>query len=330
MVNLCGCIVNKYHITLVDANSQTLRLDQWLRFPADKFYDEITSYCTFRSMVDSLLSSSGDSALSFFRDFFAGWLEPVEVSRKDEDLADFLVAEGVLLRPDVAIRQYHVTSPLVDELLRTVVIPKKFPNGPSTPPPIKGKKLNVLGTLCETLKFFNKNLILLASSCSYKTPKVKITNSFGDQVPRESVYGTELMRILANWLDQQSGWSVTGQWHLQNRLNRHKYSDIVLKEGENQSIVLELVATGDRNFIQSHIDRTPEYMAILSAKEAWIVHFTREDKFDPLWQSEELLAKGVNVVHFWHDRSFQTVLMSAYWKDDTGKIHKVCSHSVAV
>jgi hypothetical protein len=69
---------------------------------------------------------------------------------------------------------------------------------------------------------------------------------------------------------------VTGQWHLRNPSEKHKFSAIILKQ-DDSTIVLELVATGNRAFIQSHIEKTSEYMSLLSADEAWVVHFTCED-----------------------------------------------------
>ena len=175
--------------------------------------------------------------------------------------------------------------------------------------------VDVLGVLIESLKFFDKAYILNASSCSYKKPKVKISTSHGCDIPRESVYDTELLRILANWL-RKLGWSVVGQWHSENNLRRHKYSDILLKE--SHTIVLELLATGEPSSVESHIQKTPEYAALLSANEAWVVHITCQEDYNPIWQSDV----NVNVVHFAHDPGFTNVVMSARWTDCAGEIHQ--------
>jgi len=45
---------------------------------------------------------------------------------EQEGLADFLTAEGLLLRQDINTRDYNVASALVDGLIRSYVIPKKF------------------------------------------------------------------------------------------------------------------------------------------------------------------------------------------------------------
>ncbi len=226
---------------------------------------------------------------------------------KAKEDADSLTSEGVLVKPKPAIACYRMASPLVDELIRNQLIPT---NAPSSLP-LQGATgdVDVLRVLIESLKFFDKALILSASSFSYKTPKVKIPTSHGRHVPRESVYDTELMRVLANWL-RKYDWSVNSQWHLEDK--RHKYSDIVLEKG-SQRIVLELLATEEPSSVESHIRKTPEYAALLSANEAWVVRFTRQEDYHHIWQSDT--AQSVNVVHFAHNPEFTNVVMSARWKD---------------
>ena len=130
------------------------------------------------------------------------------------------------------------------------------------------------------------------------------------------MYDTELMRILANWV-RKYGWSVDSQWHLEDSLKRHKYSDIVLKK-DGLTIVLELLATREPSSVQSHIRKTPEHAALLSANEAWVVHFTRQEDYCPIWQSDMELSKNINVVHFLHDPGFTDVVISTRWKDGAG------------
>jgi hypothetical protein len=64
--------------------------------------------------------------------------------------------------------------------------------------------------------------------------------------------------------------------------------------------ILEVLATSDPSFVQSRIEKTAERMDLLSPSEGWIVHFTREDNYRPLWEFDSP-NKGVNVVHFSHD-----------------------------
>ncbi len=65
-----------------------------------------------------------------------------------------------------------------------------------------------------------------------------------------------------------------------------------------------------QNFVNSHIEKIVECKTLLNADEAWVVHFTREDDYFPVWQYEY-----IRVVHFEHDLEFTEVLMIARWKD---------------
>jgi hypothetical protein len=317
LVCLCGLLIQESP-DLLDDSLNTITLEKWRGIPVDKLYDHVTSYNTFKRLAASLLEPRAHDALLFYRHEFAGHTDVVEVGIHQTGLGDFLAAEGVLLKLKVTARDYRVASPLIDGIIRTRIIPKKFPNGPSIHVPFQESQhsVDVLGILLESLKFFDKDLISLASVRSYKTANVPVHGFPEGQVPRESVYETELMRILTNWLVQQYKWTVTGQWHLRTEDGRNKYIDIVLKK--NESIVLELLATGDRSFVLSHIEKAPEYMALHSADQAWVVHFTCEQNYDPIWQSEAQLQSGLNVVHFSHDNTFTNVEVFARWKDETG------------
>ena len=276
-------------------------------------------------MIQSLSRADASSSVNLLRSQFVGFLGDVTlIDEKAMQDADALTSEGVLLKPDYTMPCYRMASPLVDGLIRNQLIPVRFPNAPSSSPPVQHTgDVDVLGILVESLRFFDKALILRASSCSYKTPKMNIHGS--RHVPRESVYDTELMRILRNWLFNY-GWKVHGQWHLEGG-SKHKYSDIVLKK-DNVTIVLELLATGEPNSVRSHIQKTPQYSALLSADEAWVVHFTRQEDYQPIWQSDVQLSNGLNVVHFAHDLGFTNVVMSARWKDCGGQIQEEVGKSV--
>lgn len=324
MVCLCGRTIFKNLLSLID-DSAHLSYRIWQQFPADELYNEISAYNTFGSMLSSLSRPQAKASITLLRSRFAGFLDVVDLKDDAEQaLGNFLTSEGVLLKPDPAQPHYYMASPLVDGLIRNKLIPQLFPGSPSSAPPLQdeGRGLHVLGTLIESLKFFDKTLIHLAASHSYKTSKVRIPSLPNGRVPRESVYDTELMRILSNWLRNRHNWTVIGQWHLQNDMKKHRYSDIVIKNEDNPSIVLELLATGEPGFVKSHIQKTPEYMALLSGKEAWVVHFTCQQDYNPVWQSDEELSGGVNVVHFAHDLEFKQVVMSTRWKDRGGNVHQ--------
>ena len=324
MVCLCGRVVFRNLRSLVVRESGNIPYRNWQRIPAGELYEEISAYNTFGSMLRSLARPEALAAVALLRSNFVGFLGEVEVSLADQDLADFLTSEGALLRSNTVLPYYSMASPLLDGLIRNRLIPKIFLASPSSVLPLEDGEngVHVLGILIESLKFFDKALIRLAYSSSYKTSKAKISGVGDGHVPRESVYDTELMRILSNWLGNRYSWTVTGQWHLQTDMKKHKYSDIVIKKKDNPTIVLELLATGDTSFVQSHIEKTPEYMALLSANEAWVVHFTCERDYHPIWQSDEELSGGLNVVHFAHDPDFTNMVMSTRWKDRAGNTHE--------
>jgi len=284
-------------------------------------------------MVDSLRQPESHAAVVLLRSHF-GYLDLVEVSQEDEVLVNFLTVEGVLLRPDIAELSFCMASPLLDGVIRDLVIHTKFRSAPLVAPPKRNDKeaLDVMATLVESLKFFDKDLIRLAVSRSYKISPVNIPGSPNRHVPRESVYDTELMRILSNWLQAGHGWTVTSQWHLKNDLNQHRHPDIVLKKQNHPTVVLELLASEDQRAIQSHIEKTPEYMSLLAADEAWVVHFTCQTPYHPVWESISPagLGRRVNVVHFAHDLAFTIVLMSARWQDDAGNIGEVLDMPVLI
>ena len=120
----------------------------------------------------------------------------------EQDLADFLTSEGVLLRPDPVHHYYCMASPFLDGFIQSTLIPHNFPNSLSLVLLLEdgGNGLHVLGILIESLKFFNKDLIHLAASHSYKTSKVQIPSIPDSHIPQESVYDMELVRVLSNWL----------------------------------------------------------------------------------------------------------------------------------
>ena len=317
MVCLCGNTISQNLSSL--QHNGTVSYQDWMEFPDSRLYEEIAAYNSFRSMVESLNRPDAQEAVRLLRSDFLGYSGDVKLSNYNEQcLADFLTAEGVLLKPDRLSPTYRMTSALIDGLVRRNIIANLFPNAPKSPLPLdESGQLDFLKTLVESLKCFDKELIRLAASHSYKSSKAAIVDGTPyAQVPRESVYDTELMRILSNWLQRHHGWTITGQWHLKEPFGKHKYTDIVLKKME--TILLELLATGDEAFLNSYIDKTPEYMHLLKAQKAWVIHFTRGDDYVPVWQSDDMLNQGVNLVHIWHNAEFTTVQMIAKWKDCTG------------
>ena len=67
------------------------------------------------------------------------------------------------------------------------------------------------------------------------------------------------------------------------------------------------------------------YKQLLQANSAWVIHFTVEDEYceHPHWQSDAYLNQGINLVHFWQDRDFSNLRMSARWKDTHGNVQQI-------
>jgi hypothetical protein len=342
MICLCGrAIAENFQ---EEANkTKNIAYKSWQDFSTNQLDGRIHSYRTFRRMIDSLFSEQATDAVDLLRSDFVGFLGDVIITDAEEQRqADFLTAEGVLLKPDMDGNRYCMASALVDSFIRRYIIPQRYPNAPRTPvPKLKGGCLDVLGILKESLNSFDKDLIQVAAERSYKRSKVLVDGYRNTEVPRESVYDTELMRILKNWLGRQK-YAVTGQWHLKNddgdvltssrRHVRDKYCDIVISRHGGPTLILELIATGDPKFVEDHIDKTPEYKELLSAEEAWLIHFTREDNYleHPCWQSDDQVNEAINMVHFWHNAEFTTVRMSARWKDVDGNVQQIDDQSLTV
>ncbi|KAF9986696.1 hypothetical protein BGZ65_006581 [Modicella reniformis] len=283
-------------------------------------------------MVDSLLKDSATDAVDLLRSHFVGHLNEVSIpDEKERKLADFLTAEGVL---STMGDSYRMASTYIDSFVRRYIIPAKYPHYPSSLAPriYPNGPLDVLDILQLTISSFDKNLIRRAPRQSYKNSgQIEVGGNSKVDIPRESVYDTELSRILTSWLSKEERYEITCQCHLRE-LDNHKYSDIVIRKKDKPTIVLELLATGDQSTVRNHIKRTDNYRRLLEANEAWVVHFTCEDNYlqHPYWQSDAELDEGINMVHFWHDLCFENVRMSARWKDSNGDVHEnddrvVCS-----
>ncbi|PKC68839.1 hypothetical protein RhiirA1_440353 [Rhizophagus irregularis] len=287
LVCLCGRAIEDNLISKIKGD-RILSHGVWVRFKLISLMDEIAQYQTFKRMINSLLDSSAMTAVRFFRDYFL--LEDVEHEVKivDTDSADFLAAEGVLIPvTERAERAFRLSSPMVRNIVLQRVIPK-----------------SIIKYACER---------------SFEIAKVRVNSERNQSVPRESVYDSELYRVLWNWLSG-FGFQITGQWHLINRndnngRNKHSYSDIVITSPRAQVIVLELLATATVGELSEHYNRVLNYARLLSANESWIVHFTCEDDYNEKshWPSDGLLQQELSVAHFYHDTDFRRVDMTVCW-----------------
>ena len=303
MVIVCGAAIDK---DFVPSGGRRLGFDRWQEF-AHSMLRNILVYPTFRSMEKSLMEHK--EAVDLIRLKFLGNFDEYIPASGKENLANFLSALGVLSpRPDGLA--YKMSSPMIDMLICQRVIPTLYPIVPLTriPRRSEGGPLDLYAILKTVLKIFDRNLIERAAVSSYKIATVKVDGHTKAMVPRESIYYSELFRVLSNWF-QREKLQVTGQWHHVVD-NNHRYSDIII-EGRTSRIVLELLATGAPGSVNEHITRAKDYRNNLGATEAWVIHFTREDNYfdHPRWQSDQLLWENINVLHIWHNLDFTEVKM---------------------
>uniref|UniRef100_U9TG30 Uncharacterized protein n=1 Tax=Rhizophagus irregularis (strain DAOM 181602 / DAOM 197198 / MUCL 43194) TaxID=747089 RepID=U9TG30_RHIID len=226
-----------------------------------------------------LKDKNAKPAIDLLQSRFSGVLDFVTIYNDVEDqLAQFLVAEGVLIR---------------DEMTKYADLAKSY---------------------SSCIQVFPKN----AFDKSYKVADDLYVNGIKNiQVPQESVYDTELCRVLVNWIVKAGGIEVDGQWHIvencDNRRNKHLYSNIVIT-ADHQRIVLELLATATQNDLDEHFKSVLKYAELLSADEIWIVHFMCEDGYTARKLHWPLNDK-INVIHFFHNRRMLNVLMNARYAD---------------
>lgn len=327
MVCLCGRAIHDSLMKIRSDDPKILSYGRWKKYSLSHLHNEILAYPTFLRLYNSLENVDAIEAMRLLRARFLGYLGDVTISSPNEiPLAEFLTTEGVLLK-DIGTQTYRMASALIDSVIRNRLLPRVFPPTPLSAVPLDGGRIDVLQLLIEAVKFFDAELMRTSPARSYKTSTVMVNGHTGTRVPRESVYDTELMRILVSWLVFGHGYQVTGQWHLRTDENRNKYSDIVIVAG-GYTIVLELLATGDKNFVKKHIQKTPEYTELLSADEAWVVHFTCEDNYHPIWPTDVQIETGLNIVHVCHDVGFETVSYSARWVDANGRISSLYSQTL--
>jgi hypothetical protein len=201
--------------------------------------------------------------------------------------------------------------------------------------PLRGNgSVNILEVIKSAVRTFDQKTIALGFTCSYKcSNNLQVESKCNERVPRESVYDAEMYRILHNWLAKMHGFKITGQWHLEGIDNdgdwHHLYCDLTIKKPNNPypEAILELLATGSVPTFIKHFDQVIKYADQLCPQEIWIIYFSREDSvmYNPYWSNQD---RGLNVVHFWHDRDFGNIRMSARFQDATGKFCKIIDEPI--
>ena len=260
-------------------------------------------------MVTTLKKKETRPAIELLRSVFLGFFDFVQINDPEEKrLAEFLTAEGVLMRDEMKKNNFRMSSIFVDDLIRQYVIPVLYESAPTCAIPLKkNDSPDTLKILQTAIQFFDKGIISNGFIRSFKSSgELRVDGELKKRVPQERVYDSELNRVLVNWLVRNNGLEVTGQWHMvEHHANKDKYidtySDIVIT-AKDQRIVLELLATATRRELNEHFKRVLEYAEKLSADDIWIVHFTCEDRYatheDVHWPSDD----RINVIHCFHNQ----------------------------
>ncbi|KAG0000632.1 hypothetical protein BGZ79_005647 [Entomortierella chlamydospora] len=324
LVNICGVALEKYR--LAQPSGRYVDMNDWGSVQ-NSLISSMRLYGTFQKLVTDLTEKNEKqkSALTLYRSRFLGNPSETEVSISDvsHHLARYLTALGVL-RPGSEEDRFNTASPLMDSLIRQTIIPDAFPDAPKIKPPTRSDhSLDILNVIKSALPLFDKDLIERAHRVSHKTATspIRVDRIPGRRVPRESVYDSEMTRILMNWLSSQNGYQVIGQYNIGGL-----FCDIMIRIGElPYPVAIELVVTETSQVIQEHIDKTVNYKNLTKANEGWVIHFTREDNYlkNPLWQNSEMLDKGIYMIHVWHNADFTEVRLSARWKDSCGDVINV-------
>ncbi|RHZ81155.1 hypothetical protein Glove_123g146 [Diversispora epigaea] len=324
LVCLCGRAIDRKLIAVLE-NGTHLSFEIWERFTTFLLGNEILKYSTFIRMKDALIRNDTDTrrAVNLIRSDFLVNNDPIYVAENKKDLALFLTAEGILV-PGEDAGTFKISSPLVHWLVLQRIIPQVFPTSPKVEVPYYPSTgtLDIFKALKQVICVFDQETI--KSRNSFKSARVLVNNANNQKVPRESVYDTELYRIMSNWL---GGFAVTGQWHLKYRSSGHvnnKYIDIVISQLNHPTIVFELLATATKKELKEHYERALLYDKKLPADETWVIHFTCEENAisEPCWPTNSKLQKGLRVVHIWHDLNFTKVSMIAcWWNSDSNTRH---------
>ncbi|GBC05840.1 hypothetical protein RclHR1_06470003 [Rhizophagus clarus] len=137
-----------------------------------------------------------------------------------------------------------------------------------------------------------------------------------------------MYRILVNWLKLTHHINIVSQWHL-NHIGKdgdphHLYCDFAIKFNSSTFpiAILELVVTASSADLERHYIRIFEYASQLCPDEIWVIHFSCEDNFVPYWPRKRLQKRGLNVIHFWHDKKFKNITMFTRYNDN-GNIVKL-------
>ncbi|RUS16242.1 hypothetical protein BC937DRAFT_91453 [Endogone sp. FLAS-F59071] len=337
LVNLCGRAIQSLVVEQAHTLKGQLPYRMWKSYSGKPLEMKIAEYRTFDKMLKSLGAAESWEANNLLRTYFLGFRGNVEIESDDEcDLANFLVGEGVLLPVEGTGNEskFKMSSPYVDALIRRRILPRLDTACPKTAPVKRTNgTYDILQIVMTAVHYFNKDVLRNAVTRAFKAPKYgRVEGKTLQDVPRESVYDSELYRIFMNWLVRDYRMRITGQWHVVTETDPinptskvdHEYFDIVISTRINRQpmIILELMASGVKAEVQKHFAKALKYGSRFDNPEIWVINFTCLDNATtlPVWQNDDELNRGLNVAHFWHDLAFKQMRMCARWLEAGKKV----------
>ncbi|RUS30826.1 hypothetical protein BC938DRAFT_478913, partial [Jimgerdemannia flammicorona] len=218
LVNLCGRAIQSLVVEHTHTLKGQLPYRVWKLYSGEPLGVKIAEYRTFDKMLKSLRAESWE-ANNLLRTYFLGFCGNVEIrSAAKRDLANFLVGEGVLLPVEGTGNElkFKMSSPYVDALIRQRILPCLDTACPKTAPVKRTNgTYDILKIVMTAVHYFNKDILRNAVTRAFKTPKYgRVEGKPLQDVPRESVYDSELYRVFMNWLVEDYEMGVTGQWHV--------------------------------------------------------------------------------------------------------------------
>ncbi|CAB4395088.1 unnamed protein product [Rhizophagus irregularis] len=185
LVCLCGKAIS-YSLEKKLDEGRSLDFKLWSKFLVSPLVlNSMIMYLPFKKMVDDLLRPDAKEALDFLRSVFVGFFDFIQIHSTDKRrLADFLTAEGVLIRESSTEFSYRMSSIFVDGLVQREVIPLLYKSCPTVPVPKIDGGLKVLDALIESTRCFDKTIICNAFNRSFKTALVKVDGCQNRMVPR--------------------------------------------------------------------------------------------------------------------------------------------------
>ncbi|CAG8703894.1 7291_t:CDS:2, partial [Funneliformis caledonium] len=165
-----GNAIHSYLMPKLDENRR-LGFSTWLNFVISYMQDTIFDYSTFRKMVTTLKKKETRPAIELLRSVFLGFFDFVPINDPEEKrLAEFLTAEGVLMRDEMKKNNFRMSSIFTDDLIRQQVIPVLYKSAPTCAIPLKKNDFpDTLKILQTAIQFFDKGMISNGFIRSFKS-----------------------------------------------------------------------------------------------------------------------------------------------------------------